>query len=57
MAMKASSKLPSYSVEFLPLERRLLERRNLSHHLTFLLRERRKIERRLSNLESSKSAE
>ena len=55
--MKASSKLPSYSVEFLPLERRLLERRNLSHHLTFLLRERRKIERRLSNLESSKSAE
>ena len=47
--MNTATKLPSYSVEFLPLERRLLNRRNTRHHLiTFLLRERRKLERRLS---------
>jgi len=46
--MNAATKLPSYSVEFLPLERRLLERRRSSPHLTFLRHERRKLERRQS---------
>ncbi len=53
--MNTATKLPSYSVEFLPLERRLLDRRNVSHHLTFLLRERRELERRLSSVKSAQA--
>lgn len=45
--MNTVNKLPNYSVEFLPLERRLLERRSHRGHLGILARERRKIERRL----------
>lgn len=44
--MNTATKLPSYSVEFLPLERRLLDRRNTRPHLTFLLHENRHFERR-----------
>ena len=44
--MNTATKLPSYSVEFLPLERRLLDRRNIRPHLTFLLHENRHFERR-----------
>lgn len=51
--MKASTKLPSYSVEFLPLERRLLDRRIISPHLTFLLCENRFFERRQSPPEAT----
>lgn len=51
--MNTATKLPSYSVEFLPLERRLLDRRDTDHYLTFLLRERRKLERRLSPAEAT----
>jgi hypothetical protein len=53
MAMNTATKLPSYSVEFLPLERRLLERRNASPHLTFLLSENRHFERRQSPAEAT----
>lgn len=51
--MKATGKPPGYSVEFLPLERRLLERRSIHPYLTFLQRERRKHERRHSPAEPS----
>ncbi len=44
--MNTATKLPSYSVEFLPLERRLLDRRNTSLHLALLLQEKRHLERR-----------
>lgn len=55
MAMNNETKLPSYSVEFLPLERRLFDRRNSSLHLTFLRHEQRKLERRLFGAESGTS--
>ena len=38
--------LPSYQVEFLPLERRLLERRYTVDALRYWRRERRYVERR-----------
>lgn len=47
--MKPAAAPPSYSVEFLPLERRLLERRNLRPQQGILRRERRRIQRRQSN--------
>ena len=40
-------KLPSYNVEFLPLERRLCERRHAVNMLRALRSERRRTERRL----------
>jgi len=44
--MIARPKLPSYSVEFLPLERRFLDRREISAQLTFLVHEKRYFARR-----------
>lgn len=44
--MKPSPAPPSYNVEFLPLERRLTERRNLRQQYGFLRHERRQLERR-----------
>ncbi len=44
--MKPAPAPPSYSVEFLPLERRLTERRNLRQQHGFLRRDRRQLERR-----------
>lgn len=54
--MKTSSTPPDYNVEFLLLERRLIERRGISHHLTFLPREQRKRERRMTPSESTLSS-
>lgn len=51
--MNTATKLPSYSVEFLPLERRLLDRRNISLHLALLLQEKRHFERRQSPSEAT----
>ena len=44
--MIARPKLPSYSVEFLPLERRFLDRREISPQLSFLVYEKRYLVRR-----------
>ena len=44
--MNTAHKLPSYNVEFLPLERRLLDRREINHPLTFLVHEKRYLARR-----------
>ena len=44
--MNTAHKLPSYAVEFLPLERRLIDRREINHPLTFLVHEKRYFARR-----------
>lgn len=45
-AMIARPKLPSYNVEFLPLERRFLDRREIIPPLSFLVHEKRYFVRR-----------
>ena len=44
--MIATPKLPSYNVEFLPLERRFLDRREIIPPLSFLVHEKRHFIRR-----------
>lgn len=54
--MGASHKLPGYNVEFLPLERRLLDRREGGHPVAWMMPEQRRVERRLPGGETSARA-
>lgn len=51
--MIARPKLPSYPVEFLPLERRFLDRRDISPQLSCLVHENRSVVRRQNPSDTS----